>query len=107
MALYGALAEGFTATYGTRPGEFFSRGQLTVTGSGLVTVPLPVRTVTFTGATIVAAVAPGLDPALCTVGPPTNNTFTIYLWQFTSNANPTLIASVTATPVNWFAWGTL
>ena len=26
MAIYGALGEGFTQSYGTRPGEYLSRG---------------------------------------------------------------------------------
>lgn len=109
MALGGALAENI------RRNERLDRGNATVTGSLVVTVSAPIRTVTNADAQIVltAIGGAGLDPILCTVGNVAGgsgnlaNQFTIFLWKATSNANPTLIASTTATPVSWNAMGTL
>lgn len=109
MAIYGALGEGFTQKYGTRPGEYLSRGSATVTGTLTITVPLPIRTVTFAMATLngTTIAASGLGVSLVQVGSISNNTFLISVWMPTSSSNPTLIASTSAVSVTWCAWGTL
>lgn len=79
MAIYGALAEGFTSSYGTRPGEILSRGLATFASAAtvVVTVPLPVRSVTHAVATVKSTTAPGLTVS---VGNYSGNAFTIYGW---------------------------
>lgn len=104
MSLYGALAEN------TRRNERVERGQATVTGSLVVTVPGPLKQITNAFVTINQSTAPGLDPILATVSIGTGanaNQITISLWKATSSANPTLIASTTPTLVDWMVFGNL
>lgn len=107
MALYGGLAEN------TRRNERVDRGQVTFTGSVVVTVAAPMRTVTAAEATQIITTAPGLGPSTITVGNIASgggnlaNQFTIFAWQPTSSANPTLVAGTTSCTVQWDAWGTL
>lgn len=107
MSLYGALAEN------TRRNERVERGQATFTGSTVITVSGPMRTVTAAEATQIITTAPGLGPSTITVGNIGGgggnlpNQFTVFAWQPTSSANPTLVAGSTPCTVQWDAWGTL
>lgn len=108
MAIYGALGEGFTRSYGTRPGEYLSRGLATMAGSTLVvTVPLPIRTVTHAVVCVKSTTSP---PQEVSVGSYSNNTFTIYAWgpsgTGTAGATlttPAIAAGVPASPASFVA----
>jgi hypothetical protein len=111
MALYGAVAEGWSysaagGTPGPRYGDFQFRGQATFTGSTTITIPLPIRFAGFPMATLVSAVAPtGTSASVITVGTIVANTFKIYAWQ-TSVAGTWAAASTSCT-VNWQAFGSV
>lgn len=112
MATEGAVREGWAyyanSNQGPRYNNTLFRGVSTVTGSLVVTLPLPIRSVVHALATIKVATAGAANTgAIVTVGSYSNNTFTIYVWIPTSSSVTTLIASTTATPVEWMAWGTL
>lgn len=109
MAGRGFVAEGWaysqSGNAGPRYNDTLFRGQATITtGSLVITLPLPIRFAGFAQATIVASSAPSAG-SIVTVGTFNKNTFTIYVWQATSSSVTTLIASTTATTVNWVAWG--
>lgn len=108
MATYGALGEGWTYNYGTRNGEYLFRGTTAVTNAAsiVVTLPLPIRLAICPTVQIVASTAPSAAVVL-SVGTPSNNTFTVYGWQFTSTANPTLIAATGSWTFNWMCFGNL
>ena len=76
-------------------------GKVRVTGS--ITIPTGLDSVDVAVATISGSAAPGLDPALATVTISSGN-ISIYLWKFTSSSNPTLVASTTASDVEWMAF---
>jgi len=76
-------------------------GKIRLTGS--VTIPTGLDSVDVAVATISGSAAPGLDPALVTVTVSGGN-ISLYAWRFTSNSNPTLIASTTAIDVEWMAF---
>lgn len=104
MSLYGALAEN------TRRNERVDHGQATVTGTLTVTVATPMRQITNAFVSINQSTAPGLDPILATVSIGTganSNQITISVWKATSATNPTLIASTTATKVDWMVIGNI
>ena len=112
MAGRGFVAEGWNYSQAGNPGPRYNdtlfRGQLSVTGSATVTLPLPIRFAGFAQATIVAATAGVVNTgAIVTVGTFSNNTFKIFVWIPTSSSLTTLIASTTATPVDWMAWGSV
>jgi len=102
----GWVKEGFNYNYGPRYNDTLFRGTATVTGSLQITLPLPIRFVNFAVATVVMSTAPSGE-SVVTVGSFTANKFTIYVWQATSSGVTTLIASTTATPINWMAWGSV
>jgi hypothetical protein len=108
MAIYGALGEGWSYANGSRNGEFFFRGQASVSSAASVTItiPLPIRLALFPQATLVKNTAPSAA-VIVSVGAPSGNTFIIYGWQFTSTANPTLIAATGSWVVNWTCFGNL
>lgn len=100
MSLYGALAEN------TRQNARVETGQATFTGSTVITVPGPMRKITHAFIEQVIGTAPGVGPSVFTVTY-TNNQLTIFAWQPTSNANPTLVAATSAATVDWAVFGTL
>lgn len=112
MATEGGVKEGSNYNYGPRYNNTLYRGSVTVTGSLVVTLPLPMRFVGFVQAEINANTAPNAGHVV-TVGNIGSgggnkaNQFTIYVWQVTSSSVTTLIASTTATPVMYLAWGSV
>lgn len=105
MALYGALAEN------VRRNERVDRGIATFTGSITITLPQnAMRQIFDVLITQVIGVSPGVGPAVFTYtigASPNGNQFTIFAWQPTSNANPTLVAGTSAATVSWQARGSL
>lgn len=110
MATHGAVAEGWSYSQagnaGPRYGDFLFRGQVSVTGTATITLPLPIRFAGFAQATIVNSSAPNTG-SIVTVGNFTKNQFTIYVWIATNSTTTTLIASISATTVNWTAYGSV
>lgn len=100
MSLYGALAEN------VRRNARVETGQATFTGSTVITVPGPMRTITHAVVEQVIGTAPGLGPSNFTVTY-TNNQLTIFAWMPTSATNPTLIAATSAATVDWVVFGSL
>lgn len=111
MAGRGFVAEGWAYSQngnaGPRYNDTLFRGQVSVTsGVATITLPLPIRFAGFAQATIVNASAPNTG-SIVTVGSFSNNTFKIYVWIATSSSVTTLVASTTATLVNWTAYGSV
>ena len=104
MATSGALREGWDYASGPRNNETFFRGLATVTGTAVVTIPLPARLVTHALATLKDTTPAGTDIALVTVGNYSGNQFTIYCWKATNSSTTTLIAATAAFTVEWAAW---
>jgi hypothetical protein len=104
MATAGALREGWSYASGPRNNETFFRGSASVTGTLVVTVPLPARLVTHAQATLKDTAPVGTDIMLVTVGSYSGNQFTIYCWKATSSSVTTLIAATAAFTVEWAAW---
>lgn len=104
MALYGGLAEN------TRRNERMERGTVTFTGSTTITVSPPMRQIIMVDITQILGTSPGVGPQnfTYTLGTGANtNQFTIFAWQPTSNANPTLVAGTTPCTVAWNVLGNL
>ena len=104
MALYGGVREGWSYASGPRYNETLFRGLGAVTGTLVITLPLPARSVTHAFATLKDTAPVGTDVALVTVGNYSGNQFTIYCWMSTSSSVTTLIASTAAFNVEWMAW---
>lgn len=111
MATEGGVKEGFVYGYGPRYNNTLFRGTATVTGSLVVTLPLPIRFVLNVQAEINANTAPNAGHVVTVgnVGAGGNpaNAFTLFVWQVTSSSVTTLIASTTPTTVYWMAWGSV
>lgn len=101
MSLYGALAEN------TRRNERVERGTLTVTGSGTVTAPYPMRQITFFQLTLDDAATPFTTADPVQVSGSLNasgTTLTINVYKLAAGS---LAASTTATAVRYEIWGNL
>lgn len=100
MALYGGLAEN------TRRNERVERGLATFTGSTVITVPGPMRSITVAFIEQVIGTAPGVGPSVFTYTI-SGNQLTIFAWQPTSATNPTLVTGTSAATVSWMVFGSL
>jgi hypothetical protein len=111
MATEGGVREGWAyyanSCQGPRYNNTLFRGVVSVTGSAVVTLPLPIRSVVHALATLKDTAPVGTDVTLVTVGNYSGSSFTIYCWKATSSSVTTLIAATAAFPVEWMAWGTL
>ena len=108
MAVHGAVAEN------SRRNERVERGKLTVTGSGTITVPAPMRQITAFQLTIdnsgglIVTGDTVLDPALVTGSLNAAGTvLTVQVWKFHSSSDPRWDVSAVATPIQYQIWGNL
>lgn len=96
MAVIGSVGEAI------RRGEYLDRGTATFTGSVAITTNC--NNISQVGITQQLGSSPGLGPQNFTYTV-SGRTLTIFAWQPTSSANPTLIAATTSCTVTWEVTG--
>jgi hypothetical protein len=102
------------AVAGLGPAQKIARGIVTLGGSNPTAIATGLATVVSAQVMLVSTATPGLDPADFTIdfanvlgNALTAGLVNLYAWKYTSNANPTLIASTNnAAIIAWIAVGT-